>query len=220
MTLGFRLTDFPLYRQAFIHKSCASGEEQSYERLEFIGDAVINLIVARWLFEAWPREQEGFLTRLRTRLVNSKTLSKLAQELQLDRFIMMSERALQNGWQHNPRILEDTFEALIGAIYLSEGLVVARQFLITLYQMYIDFTQLMKEENYKDQLMRFCQANGWPLPEYEVLATHQHHPKSVFEVVVKVQQDATGTGRGHTKKAAQQEAAKSALRTLGVPPNY
>ena len=222
-TLGFQVSDFERYRQAFVHKSRATAELQSYERLEFIGDAVINLLVARWLYEWFPHEQEGFLTRLRTKLVSGKCLSRLAQGLQLHRFVQMNDRALSAGWQHNPRIQEDVMEALVGIIYLVEGLVVARQFLLTLYHQSINFDELMGEENYKDVLMRWTQAEGFPLPEYTVVSVHPpdgaRFIKATFEISVTVNR-CTGRGLGPTKKIAQQEAARQTLLRLGVPTNY
>lgn len=219
-TLGFPVNNLALYQQAFTHKSAAN-ELQSFERLEFLGDSVISLVVARWLYESWPQEQEGFLTRLRTKLVSGRCLSKLAERLQLHRFIRMNERALTAGWHKNERIAEDVFEALIGAIYLDSGLVVARSFLLNLYQACIDFRELMtKNDNYKDCLMRWSQAHGYPLPEYDVINVHSAPgQKPVFEVAVTVN-GATGRGKGTTKKMAQQEAACSALALLGVPENY
>lgn len=221
-TLGFPVNNFAMYQQVFTHKSCANKFQPSYERLEFLGDSVISLCVARWLLESYPEEQEGVLTRLRTKLVSGKCLSKLGAHLQLHRFIQMNERALASGWNHNSRILEDVFEALIGAMYYSEGLVVARDFLLNLYQTCIDFTELHREENYKDQLMRYTQSKAIPLPEYILLAVHPARGdgcKPTFEVTVTVE-GKTGWGTGHTKKQAQQAAAKQTLRELNVPANF
>ena len=224
--LGFRTTHSALYQQAFVHKSYASNTFKSNERLEFIGDAVINLIVTRWLYESWPAEQEGFLTKLRTRLVSGKCLSRLAQHLQLHRFVMMNERGLRNGFQHNARIQEDVLEALVGAIYLSEGLIVARQFLISLYQKCININELFNEDNFKDTLMRWTQANGLPLPEYIIVTVHApredsmtQKQKPLFEISVTIN-GLMGVGFGCTKKIAQQEAAQKMLALLHVPADY
>ncbi len=219
--LGFPVTHFHLYVRAFTHKSRATDQFPSNERLEFIGDAVINLVTARWLFDAFPQHQEGFLTRLRTKLVSGKTLAKLAQHLRLDRFVQMNQRAMCSGWHQNPRILEDCFEALMGAIYLSEGLVAARTFLIHMYTTCVDLNDLIyTQDNWKDQLMRYCQQMRHELPEYDVeTVRHQEGVKPTFVVTVTVF-GKTGRGSGHTKKVAQQEAARAALRLLGVPENF
>lgn len=224
LTLGVQLTreNFHLYEQAFRHKSVANKFQPSYERLEFLGDSIISLCVARWLFESYPNEQEGVLTRVRTKLVSGACLSKLATHLQLYRFIQMNERAMAMNWNHNKRILEDVFEALIGAMYYSEGLVVARNFLLSLYNICIDFTELHREENYKDQLMRYTQSKGMSLPEYRVIQTHPpcgEQTKPTFEIAVTVE-GKTGVGMGHTKKQAQQSAAYKALRSLNIPTDY
>lgn len=211
------------YHHVFTHKSRANDDCPSYERLEFIGDSVIGLVVARWLFDAWPDQQEGFLTRMRTKLVSGACLANLAQHLQLHQFIKMNDRAMASGWNANPRILEDVFESLIGAIYLTEGLVVARQFLISLYTRHINFDDLHKEDNHKDQLMRWCQKQGLELPHYETIkihrAPHGSDAKHIFEMMTQVY-GVTGFGRGHTKKIAQQEAAKHTLRALNIPENF
>lgn len=219
--LGFPVTQFDMYVRACTHKSRASEKFPSNERLEFIGDAVINLVTARWLFDAFPQHQEGFLTRLRTKLVSGKTLARLAQHLRLDRFVQMNQRAMSSGWHQNPRILEDCFEALMGAIYLSEGLVTARSFLIQMYSACIDLNDLIyTQDNWKDQLMRYCQQMRCELPEYEVeTVRHQEGAKPTFVVTVTVF-GRTGRGSGHTKKAAQQEAARATLRLLGVPDTF
>ena len=219
--LGFPVTNFSVYVRAFTHKSRASDKFPSNERLEFIGDAVINLVTARWLFDAFPQHQEGFLTRLRTKLVSGKTLSRLAQALQLDRFVQMNQRAMSSGWHQNPRILEDCFEALMGAIYLSEGLVTARSFLIGMYTACVDINDLIyTQDNWKDQLMRYCQQMRHELPEYDVETVRRcEGAKPTFVVTVTVF-GKTGRGSGHTKKVAQQEAARATLRLLGVPEHF
>ena len=219
-TLGFRVTNFELYRQAFVHKSASNEFQQSFERLEFLGDSVISLVVTRWLYDSMPQEDEGVLTTMRTRLVSGRTLSKLAGKLALHRFVMMNERAMLAGWNRNERIAEDCFEALMGAIYLSEGLVFARDFLLTLYKTCIDFTELMKNDNYKDCLMRWSQAQGHPLPEYVLLDVQSKYgQKPIFDVECTVN-GVTGRGTGHTKKLAQQDAARAVLGLLGVSENY
>jgi len=219
-TLGFKVTNFDLYRQAFVHKSASNEFQPSFERLEFLGDSVISLVVTRWLYDSMPHEDEGVLTTMRTRLVSGKTLSALACKLELHRFVIMNERAMLAGWNKNERIAEDCFEALLGAIYLSEGLVFAREFLLTLYRTCINFTELMKNENYKDCLMRWTQAHGHPLPEYVLVRTQtKYGQKPLFEVTCTVQ-GVTGHGTGHTKKLAQQQAARDVLHLLGIPENY
>lgn len=218
--LGFPVTHLHLYVQACTHKSRASDKFPSNERLEFIGDAVINLVTARWLFDAFPQHQEGFLTRIRTKLVSGKTLSRLAKHLRLDQFVQMNQRAMSSGWHQNPRILEDCFEALMGAIYLSEGLVAARSFLIKMYTACIDFDDLVfTQDNWKDQLMRYCQQMRCALPDYVEAVRHEEGAKPTFVVSVTVF-GKTGCGKGHTKKVAQQEAARATLRLLGVPENF
>lgn len=212
--LGFKVMDFSKYITVFTHKSAMKMTNgDSYERLEFIGDAVINFVVAKLLFDMFPGEDEGFLTRIRTKLVSGKCLSQLAWHLGLQNFIIMNQRSMRHGFNTNPRILEDVFEALVGCIYLQNGMVSAKTFLLSVYQRFVDFNEIMRDTNYKDGLMRYAQARGMPLPEYAVANTPAT-PPSTFVVNVCLS-GAVGQGIGSCKKQAEQEAARHLLYLLG-----
>ena len=127
--LGSKIKDIKLYQQAFTHKSSIENSNESNERLEFIGDSVLSLIVTKYLYEKYPNENEGFLTRIRTKLVSGKALSKIAFQLSFHEFIVMNEKGMKNEWNKNPRLLEDALEAFIGSIYLDMGLEVASTFI-------------------------------------------------------------------------------------------
>lgn len=219
--IGTKIGDPSIYQRAFFHKSVlhtvtiGDGSThglitESYERMEFMGDAVINFIVTRYLFEKYPHEDEGFLTRIRTKVVSGKCLCRLARNLGLHNHVKMNEKAMANGWNCNDRILEDVFEALVGCIYLDLGVMVAKEFLIRTIEQYIDFQALLRDDNYKDILMRFTQANGVPLPFY---ASHEImiDGKKAFEVRVIVNNTPCGYGRNKNKKQAEQNAARQAL---------
>lgn len=211
-----RVNNPAIYERAFCHKSIANGLiTESYERMEFMGDAVINFVVTRYLIEKYPDKDEGFLTRIRTKIVSGKCLSRLALQLGLDRHVQMNDKAMANGWNRNDRILEDVFEALVGCIYMDLGLVMARDFLIDVVEKNIDFREIERDDNYKDILMRYTQAQAIPLPYYgssEIVLDG----KKLFEVRCFVNNDSRGYGRHKNKRQAEQVAAHQALFNLGV----
>lgn len=213
--LGFKIYDFAPYVTVFTHKSAMKlTKGDSYERYEFIGDACINFLVARLLFDMYPSEDEGFLTRIRTKLVSGKCLSQFAWNLGLQNFIIMNQRSMRYGFNTNPRILEDAFEALVGCIYLQNGMVSAKTFLMNVIHKYVDFNDILRDTNYKDGLMRYAQARGMPLPEYAVVQTSQD---ASCAFVVRVSLGAcVGQGTGASKKQAEQEAARHLLQLLGA----
>ena len=157
-----------LYKNAFIHKSAIDDEfQESNERLEFIGDSVLNLIIAQYLYEKYPNENEGFLTRIRTKMVSGKTLSKIGAKLNFDQYIVMNEKGMRNEWNKNPRLLEDAFEAVIGSLYIDKGLDQCRLFIITNVVGFFTEDDLLEDTNYKDILMRYVQGIKLGLPDYK-----------------------------------------------------
>lgn len=217
--LGFKVLDFSKFVTVFTHKSAMKMiNGDSYERYEFIGDAVINFVVAKLLFDMHPQADEGFLTRIRTKLVSGKCLSHLAWQLGLQNFIIMNQRSMRHGFNTNPRILEDVFEALVGCIYLQNGMVTAKNFLLSVFQRFVDFTDILRDTNYKDGLMRYAQARGMPLPEY-VVVTSTTANAAAFVVQVGLM-GCCGQGAGGSKKQAEQEAARSLLHRLGALTPY
>ena len=204
-----------LYQNAFIHKSASKDLQiESNERLEFVGDAVLSLIVARYLYLQYPDDNEGVLTRLRTKLVNGTNLSYLATKLELDQFILMNEKGMKNEWNTNPRILEDAFEALMGALYLDKGFEVVKDFFLNLVQKHVDFEEIEKDTNYKDILMKWAQNNGLGHPEYILGKESGKEHNKYFVVNVRVQNKVLSEGQGKTKKIAEQNAAFNTLSCL------
>lgn len=217
---GIPVNDIGLYQQAFCHKSAIKelGLELSNERIEFIGDAVLNLIVGTFLFERFGYENEGFLTRLRTKLVSGSNLCTWAEKLKLSELVVMNDKAMSNGWNSNPRILEDTFESLIGAIYLDNGkkLDAPKQFLDSFLNN-LDFEDVKKDTNYKDILMRYTQANSLPNPEYrctEYKDIEKNERKFCVQVVINNKLLAEGFEKN--KKASEQKAAMNVLKCLQI----
>lgn len=218
--LGFKVNQLSLYHRAFQHKSATVATPQaSYERLELLGDKVIDLIVTRLLFEKFPDKCEGFLTKLRTKLVSGQCLSMFAKQLGLERFVVMNEKALANGWNHNERILEDVFEALIGCIYLDCGLSVAREYLVGVIYTYINFDDLLIDHNFKDLCMRTSQAMFKTLPVYRHAETVCPFTNAKqYEVCCYVSPYVAPLGYGvhRNKKSAEQLSARQALTALGI----
>lgn len=213
--VGTKVGDIELYRRAFTHKSALKKYDldSSNETLEFMGDSVLGFVITRFLFDRFEKNQEGFLTRARTKLVCGKTLSDIALKLGLYNWILMDDKGMRNGWNKNPNILEDVLEALIGAIYLDLGMVHAKKFILKIFQdpniVNINYI-LRRDNNYKDALMRWCQANKKDLPEYVVDASD----KTRFRVVVYIMGERHAFGVGSTKKEAEQKAACFTLKKI------
>jgi ribonuclease-3 len=216
--LGFRVLSWPgSYVTAFTHKSAVGSPgaaSESFEKLEFLGDAVLGFIVGRYLYESYPQANEGFLTQMRTKLVSGKALSAIAARMGLQGLVIMSPKALRSGFNTNPRILEDVLESLVGAIFLDAGMVAARSFVLDMFAKYVDHESLNKNTNYKDSLMQYCQSIAQPLPVYDSF------PHAQGFGVTATACGAQGFGTGRTKRAAEQLAARGVLVTLGLPVDY
>ena len=206
--IATKIKDLSLYQRAFTHKSALKEYEQfteSFETLEFMGDSVLGFIITKFLFDRNEEKQEGFITKARTKLVRSETLADIALKLGLNDLVIMDEKGMRNSWNNNPKILEDVFEALVGAIYMDLGLLHAKQFVLRIYQdpKYIDLNSIMIDDNFKDKLMRYCQVNNLPLPEYRVVS----HEDGVFFIDALVNNQFAGRGYAKSKKQAEQLAA-------------
>jgi ribonuclease-3 len=207
--VGTKVKNVALYQRAFTHKSALkrySGLTGSYETLEFMGDSVLGFIITKHLFDLHEKEQEGFLTKARTKMVRGKTLCEISKVLGLDKLILMDEKGERNNWNTNEHIMEDAFEALVGAIYLDLGMVHAKTFVME------SFTKVktsLVDDNWKDQLMRWCQALKYPLPDYRLMG----NANGQFFITVIVDGMECGSGFASTKKQAEQNAAEIVLKT-------
>ena len=207
--VGTKIKNLDLYQKAFTHKSALKEYEQlneSFETLEFIGDSVLGFVITKFLFDQYESRQEGFLTKARTKLVRGETLASIAKVLGLEKMVVMDEKGMRNGWNNNPKILEDVFEALIGALYMDLGLLHAKEFVLRIYNdpKYIDLNLIMIDDNFKDHLMRYCQLNNWQLPEYRVSGHHE----GIFYIDIYVNGQFMSRGAAKSKKQAEQNAAK------------
>lgn len=208
---GIRPVNLDLYTRAFTHSS--SGRSPDYEVFEFLGDSVLGMIIAKYLVDSYPEENEGFLTILRTKLTRSETLYRYSLKLGLQQFVYMSGKFIHRGYHQSKKILEDVFEALIGAIYLDHGLLTAKEFILRVVESHTDWEAVKKNFNYKDILMRHQHQIQMPLPKYEA---EKDEETRIFHVTIQLN-GLTAKGWGQTKKKAEQLAAKDMLKQMNIP---
>lgn len=215
--IGQKITNVSLYEQAFRHRSVADGSNyekiDSYERLEFLGDAVLDLIVSEIIYDQFDNKSEGFLTKLRAGLVRGETLAVFTKKLKMDHWLQVGDRAQDNNIRTSNSVLADIFEALVGAIYQDLGYKKTRQFVECVIKKYINFDDIIKSmDNYKSMLLEYTQAETLPLPSYRVVSEYGPGHDKTFEVQVIIDGNSAGKGVGKSKKKAEQEAAKQALK--------
>ncbi len=208
--LGYRLRQRELLSQALTHRSHSGNHN---ERLEFLGDSVLNCVVAHMLYERFGRVDEGDLSRLRANLVKQASLADIAQTLQLSNYLKLGEGELKSGGFRRPSILADTLEALFGAVFLDGGFIAASEVIRRLYEPVmatVDPRTLGKDS--KTLLQEYLQGRRIPLPVYSVVATHGAAHSQEFEVECAVPKlDIQVTGAGGSRRAAEQNAARKAL---------
>ncbi|QJQ05353.1 ribonuclease III [Undibacterium piscinae] len=210
--LGHQFRNAALLQQALTHRSHSVLHN---ERLEFLGDSVLNCVVASLLFDSFSSIDEGDLSRVRANLVKQQSLYEIAQRIELSQFLRLGEGELKSGGFRRPSILADTLEALFGAIYLDAGFDVAREVIKSLYSsvlVSIDPTTLGKDA--KTLLQEFLQSKKIALPLYNVVATHGAAHSQEFEIECLVPKlDIQVFGTGGSRRAGEQAAAKLALET-------
>jgi len=211
--LNYHFTNKKLLIEALTHKS----HKQSYnnERLEFLGDAVLDLIVGEYLFHKFPKSNEGILSKIRASLVNESGFTLLAQKLNLGTYIYLSLAEENNEGREKPSLLSNAFEALMGAIYLEAGLEVTKEISIKLLEEChpkIDLDSLSKD--YKTALQELTQASYGVTPTYELLGTSGPDHKKEFEIAIVLNGKTLAIAKGKSKKIAQQRAAEDALKEL------
>ncbi|MEP2447230.1 MAG: ribonuclease III [Balneola sp.] len=216
--IGFEIDDPSLFLRALRHRSTLANDQysshDSYERLEFLGDAVLDLIAAEVLFEKFPTANEGFLTKSRAKLVKGETLAKFSIKLGIEDLLELGERSDQVSISKS--ILADVFESIIAAIYITKGYANAFMFVSEVFEKQVDFKKLVNQvDNFKSALLEYTQAEKMSLPSYKVVSESGPGHDKVFEIMVIVDGKELGTGQGRSKKSAEQEAAKVALKTLG-----
>ena len=246
-----KINNIDIYQNAFIHKSyiknnkndkefetkpekCLDLQKYSNERLEYLGDAILSATIASYLYERFPNEQEGFLTRMRTKLVCGDMLGSLAMKMNLNKYIVLSNHVEEkcNG-RNSIKILEDIFESLIGAIYLdfnntelasqldfysTFGFQMSQLFIINVIETFVDFSDLiLNDYNYKDKLIKYFQNKYKEFPKFkEILVEGTHNDRYYTMCITDNNNNVLAYGKHKTKKKAEQEAAKKAIEKLGI----
>ena len=220
-TLKYSIHNKQLFIEALSHRSFlqtpGNKNASSNERLEFLGDAVLNLVVAEVLYHRYISAPEGELTKIRARLVNHKALNICAREICLVDFLLLSPNASQVPGKGMNTILSDAYEAIIGAIYLDGGYRHAQRFIEQTILMAMERGLIKTEDqNFKSQLLEHAQASGLGAPRYVTIDEEGPDHDRTFTVEVFVGSELYGTGRGKNKKDAEQAAAEKALQNLNV----
>ena len=214
-----------LYLQAMTHRSFVYGEAsvavEDNERLEFLGDSVANMFVTQALYSQNLQWAEGELSQAKSILVSSKVFSKLALHFNLNEHIILSEGEFKAQANLRENVLEDAFEAFIGALYLDKGIEKVFDFLEKKFQpKFSEFLSDSQLLNGKSLLMEHCQKNSWPLPEYKVLNEYGLEHDKTFEIAVFIGSKELATGKGPSKKSVQKEIALSAYQWIVEHPEF
>ena len=202
--------------------------DESYERLEYLGDRVIKLILSKYLFLRYPHEDEGFMTRLQTKIEDKTNLTIMSKEIGLDKWFIIARQIELTHGRSLDKIHEDVFEAFMGALFLSNGYEPCLLLFINLLETMIDYSdKLYCDSNYKDKLLRLFHSNSWKYPKYEVIYYEgpPHRRMYLMGVIkndinnvedINIEDKYVGFGLANSKKAGEQKAAKMALITFGV----
>lgn len=210
--------DQTLFKTALTHRSALNekkGSDQSNERLEFLGDAILELVVSDFLFKTYPHLPEGQLTQKRATIVQTKTLAAAALKLNLGQNLIMSKGEKKAGGQTNVSLLANTFEAIVGAVYLDQGFTQAADFI---YQNLLQNLNLLLNQadihDFKSQLQETWQKQFKTAPKYQLVNSFGPDHSKTFIVKVFLKGKLMGEGRGKSKQAAEQTAAKSVIISL------
>ena len=250
---GIQFKNIDLYRVAFVHKSyctmkntdfdksnincpndCLPLQDMSYERLEFLGDSLIGMIVANYLYSRFPDQNEGFLSKIITKIVNGRMLGYLSDKIGFPKFAIISKQVEESGGRNNFKIMEDIFEAFIGALFLDfqtesdkvqlpnsinispftgAGYFIVESFMIYIIENYIDFCELIRiKNNYKDMLVSYMMHNLQDIPKFYEVKILMKDNIRIFTYCIKDRNNAIiATSTGNNKKEAENNAAKEAL---------
>jgi ribonuclease-3 len=218
-----------LYQLAFKHKSyclmkdyeefvkpdnCLPLQVKSYETIEYLGDSLLGCMTAEYLFRRFKDQDEGFLTKIKTRIVNGEQLAYLAECLDLNKHLIISKHIEDNcDGRNNQHILEDSLESLIGALYQdTRDFTLVQEFVVNIIEEYLDLPEIIvRDTNYKDQILRYLQHNFKESPKYEHISNDTGNSDKMFECKLLHKGATICTGKGHTKKKSEQNAAYNAL---------
>lgn len=214
--LGFVPANLSIFKLAFSHKSNSSDKggyaTQNNERLEYLGDAVLGTIVAEYLFQKYPNRDEGFLTKMRSKIVKRKSLNMIGDKMGLD--VLLNE---QNNTRLSRSMLGNAVEALVGAVYLESGYNRTKKYIVNqILRKYVNIHELERvDDNYKSQLLEWCQKNGRNV-NYKLLARYKFEKRDRFRVAVVINGERMAVADDFNKKSAEQNASERAMLALGI----
>jgi len=212
--LGFTPARLSLFKTAFYHKSMTNETpgRPTNERLEYLGDAILSTIVAEYLFRKYPNKDEGFLTKMRSKIVKRHTLNEIADKMGLD--VILAEYSLG---KMSSSMLGNALEALVGAIYVEFGYVRTRDYVIrNILMKYLDIIELeSRDDNHKSQLLEWCQKQGKEI-SFTTLSKFKLDKRDCFKVAVLIDGQEMGTAEDFNKKSAEQTAASRAIQRLNI----
>lgn len=221
--LNYTFKDKKLLMLSFVHRSFFNEHrdlvEQHNERLEFLGDSVLGLIISDYLYEHLPTEPEGYLSHLRSHIVEASSCAQLLNHLGIAQYVLLGKGERMNDGRGRETILADLFEALIGAIYLDGGMNAAKVFFFTQFSERIEEHLKKPSRNWKAELQDYSQKKHQKPPVYKILKESGPDHSKIFQVVAYIDEVEIGEGTGSSKKEAEQAAAEDALKKLGVVQN-
>ncbi len=219
--LGYTFKDKKLLKHALIHRSYGN-EHWEYkkinnERLELLGDAVLDLVVTEYLYKNFTKSSEGDLAKLKSMVVSEPVLAKISKELGIGRYLLLSKGEELTGGRERNSILGDVFEAVLGSIYLDSDFISAKEYAIKLLEHEINHIEENEELiDFKTILQEYSQKNYKITPEYRVAKETGPDHKKNFQIEVSINKDIVGSGDGRNKKSAEQSAARDACKKLGI----
>ena len=235
----YEIKNINLFRNAFVHKSyccmknkdfttgnlccpndCLPLQEMPYERLEFLGDSILGYTIAKYMYIRYPDQPEGFLSKMRTKIVNGKMLGYLAENIGFPKYAIISKQIEDINGRTNYKIMEDIFEAFIGALFIdSNDITIVEKWIISVIEKHIDFVDLiMKNTNYKDSLISYMQNRYQDMPRFfETNVSHNNLSQKIFTYIVKDRNNnILGSANGTNKKEAENNCAYEALKYYGI----
>jgi ribonuclease III len=218
--INHQYNNIDLLQTALTHRSYLNEDrntKESNERVEYLGDAVLELITSEFLYQTFPKSPEGELTALRAKIVQTRTLAAVATRLELGKYLRMSRGETASGGATNSSLLADTVEAIIGSIYLDAGFEMVKKFIQkNILKNYKELIEEAEVEDWKSQLQELVQAKGGIAPTYEVVNEDGPDHDRTFTVIVNYFDKPQETGAGRSKQSAQQAAAHKALEKLST----
>jgi ribonuclease III len=212
LKLGYRFIDGTLLEAALTHRSAGS---INYERLEFLGDAILNFIIAEEIYRRFPQAHEGELSRLRASLVKEETLAQLARYMELGQHLILGQGEQKSGGHRRASTLADALEALIGAVYLDGGFAACREMIVSLYRERLDAASPSTDlKDPKTRLQEYLQSRRLPPPLYNVLEISGEAHAQTFRMECVVQGRESTQGTGSSRRRAEQDAAEKMLELL------